>query len=37
MVEISVIVPLYNGEKYIKRCYESIKNQDFNKVYKKVL
>ena len=31
MVEISVIVPLYNGEKYIKRCYESIKNQDFNK------
>ena len=31
MVEISVIIPLYNGEKYIKRCYESINNQDFDK------
>ena len=31
MVEISVIIPLYNGEKYIKRCYESIINQDFDK------
>ncbi len=29
MPEISIIIPVYNGEKYIQRCYDSIKNQDF--------
>ena len=29
MPKISVIVPVYNGENYIKRCFESIKNQTF--------
>lgn len=26
---ISVIVPVYNGENYIKRCIESILNQSY--------
>lgn len=30
MISISVIIPVYNGEKYIKRCVESVKNQTFN-------
>ena len=30
MYEISVIVPVYNVEKYIKKCIESILNQTFN-------
>ena len=28
-MNISVIIPVYNGEKYIKRCIESIKKQTF--------
>lgn len=28
--EISVIVPVYNSEKYLSRCLESIKNQTFS-------
>lgn len=27
---VSVIVPVYNGQKYIERCLNSIKNQTFN-------
>ena len=27
MIKISVIVPVYNGEKYIEKCFEAIKNQ----------
>ena len=30
MPKISVIIPVYNTEKYIKKCLESVKNQDFN-------
>ena len=29
MPKISVIVPIYNVEKYLRRCLESIKNQTF--------
>jgi len=29
MPEISIIVPVYNAAQYIKRCYESVKNQTF--------
>ncbi len=27
MIKISIIIPIYNGAKYIERCVESIKNQ----------
>ena len=27
--EISIIVPVYNVEKYLKRCIDSILNQSF--------
>ena len=29
MCEISIIIPIYNGEKYIENCIESILNQSF--------
>lgn len=29
---ISIIVPVYNGEKYISRCIDSLVNQDYRKV-----
>ena len=29
MKKVSIIVPVYNGEKSIKRCAESILNQDY--------
>lgn len=28
--KISVIVPIYNSEKYLQECLESLKNQDYN-------
>ena len=31
MIEISIIIPIYNEEKYIKECLESIINSDINK------
>lgn len=30
MIKISVVVPVYNGEKYLKRCINSIIGQTFN-------
>lgn len=29
---VSIIVPCYNGEKFIKRCFESILNQTYNDI-----
>ncbi len=33
MQEISIIVPIYNGEKQLERCLESIKNQTYESFY----
>ena len=30
--KISIIIPVYNVEKYIERCLESILNQAFNEI-----
>ena len=32
MVEISIIVPVYNSERYIEKCIQSLRNQSFNKI-----
>lgn len=32
MVKISIIVPVYNTEKYLERCLNSILNQNFNEI-----
>ena len=32
MVKISVIVPVYNVEKYLRQCLDSIINQTFNDI-----
>lgn len=29
MPELSIVIPVYNGEKYIKKCYEGIASQSF--------
>ena len=31
MVDISIIIPIYNQEKYLEDCLESVKNQDLDK------
>ena len=30
MPELSIIIPVYNGETYLKRCFSSVKNQKFD-------
>ncbi|MDE7115852.1 MAG: glycosyltransferase [Muribaculaceae bacterium] len=30
MPEISVVIPVYNGEKFLDKCYDSLKNQTFD-------
>ena len=36
-LSISIIVPVFNAEKYLKRCVESILNQNFNKPFEIIL
>ena len=33
-MKFSVIIPVFNGELYIKKCLDSILNQNFNDYYK---
>ncbi|MGL5964863.1 MAG: glycosyltransferase family 2 protein, partial [Fusobacteriaceae bacterium] len=28
-IDITIIIPIYNGEKYIKKCLESITDQSY--------
>ena len=30
--KVSIIVPVYNGEKYIKECVESLQNQNYKNI-----
>lgn len=27
---VSIIIPVYNGEKYLQRCFNTIQNQTYN-------
>lgn len=36
-LKISIIVPIFNAEKYLKRCVESLLNQSFNKPFEIIL
>ena len=29
-IKISLIIPVFNGEQYIKRCFDILSKQDFN-------
>ena len=31
-IKISIIVPVYNGEKYIQECIDSLLKQTYNKI-----
>ena len=32
MKEISIVIPVYNVEKYLKRCVDSVRNQTFSDI-----
>jgi glycosyltransferase involved in cell wall biosynthesis len=32
MIEVSIIIPIYNSEKYLRKCLDSIINQTFQKI-----
>ena len=32
-IKISVIIPVYNGEPYIKKCLDILMKQDFDELY----
>ena len=31
MIDVTVIVPIYNSEKYLSKCLDSLVNQDYPK------
>ena len=33
LIKISVIIPVYNGESYIKKCLDVLAKQDFDEPY----
>lgn len=37
MVDISILIPVYNVERYVERCVESIVNQEFSGSYEIIL
>ena len=37
MIKISVVVPVYNAERYLIKCINSIMNQSFNEEYELIL
>ena len=36
-IKISVIIPIYNGESYIKRCFDVLMKQDFDEPYEIII
>ena len=36
-IKISVIIPVYNGESYIKKCLDVLMKQDFDEPYEIII
>ena len=36
-IKISVIIPVYNGEPYIKKCLDVLMKQDFDELYEIII